>query len=733
MELTPGAALYHSLKLRKARDIRLLRINSGDVNDEVSCTLAVTNLDESPSYFALSYCWGLRSDPEKTKIQCNGAQIKATENLIAAMKRLKATYPKQLFWIDAICINQDDFAERASQVRIMCDIYRSAENVVIDLGEETEGLDRAMDIFQILHKKSQEPITSDNTASIIRNSLPKPFEEVWCRLHDFFNRPWFSRMWVVQEVAVSSVDPVVLCGSFTLSWSAVAKVARLLRETALTTSTMARSRSGNALMIEQFRGRPQSLGLLLMTSFHFESTDPRDMVFAFYGIVHPEDRQILGSLYFEISYEKPFTDVFRDVMLGCVEHYGSVDVMFRGSSSAYHNSIHNLPSWVPDWSIPPEHQTVPLSPAADVSGYKASGGRSAWKSSSGDPEILRIAGKLHDEVVWVAEPFQQGDLGLLKHLRRRPQTLEILWNEVSCRLGRSRRTMESFWRTLVAGVERNREPISPMTYNYFLRFWHQSKYFDQKAMKYWKTHTDAPPPENEMEKRALFEEDAAEEDAVITTDEYESFNNWCKATAHLNLPCRSTGSEDVQATKQNALQVFSTSPPNIEIAAPKCIHCFALLLPEIYLEIGLWKVEGSSPALAYRETDPFIADYYHHLENGGEAIITSDEKGHISAHLMNILGNRAFFITRSGRTGLGPWSTNPGDELVILTGASVPVMLRRNGKPKRLFDHTDEANPVVRSIGQYQVVGEAYVHGIMGGEAVENFDWAKNYAVFDLI
>jgi hypothetical protein len=729
MASTPAASTYQSLQ--NEGDIRLLRIEPRDPDDAISCALVTASLNENPSYFSLSYCWG---DSKKTKeIKCNGVPLNATENLIAAMKRLRATYPPQSFWIDAICINQDDFAERDSQVQIMCDIYRSAENVVVYLGEETQGLGKAMELFQILHEKSGEPISSTNTAGMIRDSLPRSSEEVWYRLHDFFNRPWFSRMWVIQEVAVASVDPIVLCGPFTLSWSAIAKVARFLRDTALTAAIQARSPSGNTIMIQQFKEMPQSLGLLLKTSFHFESIDPRDMVFALYGIVHPEDRDVLSSPYFKVSYEKSVKDVYRDVMMGCFKHYGFIDVMFRGSSSSYHSKTEGLPSWVPDWAIAPQHQTVPLAPASFLSAYKASGGRKAWKGWPDSPDILRIAGKTYDEVIWVAEPFQKGDLELLPHLRRRPQTLEKLWNEVSSRLGQTRKEMDAFWRTLMANVDRDRTPVGPMSYIYFLRYWHQSKTFDQRAMRYWETHADAPPVESEIEQRALFESATAEEQTVVTTDEYEAFKNWYAASALLNMPCRSNGTDDIEATKQILRQVLSTEPPDWTIAAPKCLHCCLLNIPNVYIELGLWKVSGSSPALVYRDTDPFIADYYQHLENGGDAIITSDEKMHCSAHLMNILGNRAFFITRNGSMGLGPWSTKPGDRVVILSGASVPALLRRTGEPKWCLDLTDEAIPVMRKIELYHVVGEAYVHGIMGGEAVKDFDWEKNYEVFDLV
>jgi hypothetical protein len=50
-----------------------------------------------------------------------------------------------------------------------------------------------------------------------------------------------------------------------------------------------------------------------------------------------------------------------------------------------------------------------------------------------------------------------------------------------------------------------------------------------------------------------------------------------------------------------------------------------------------------------------------------------------------------------------------------------------------LRDCTDEAAVVLRLIGEYRVVGDSYVNGIMGGEAVENFDWDKELEVVDLI
>lgn len=70
----------------------------------------------------------------------DGSPFRITYNLAAALKHLRAT---ELFadeaalpiWIDAICINQADLAERSQQVAIMGSIYSGARCVLSWLGE----------------------------------------------------------------------------------------------------------------------------------------------------------------------------------------------------------------------------------------------------------------------------------------------------------------------------------------------------------------------------------------------------------------------------------------------------------------------------------------------------------------------------------------------------------------------------------------------------------------------
>jgi hypothetical protein len=60
-----------------------------------------------------------------------------------------------LLWIDALCINQDDVNERTQQVRMMGDVYSSAEQVIIWLGPERKNDQSAVDAIARGHIPAQ--------------------------------------------------------------------------------------------------------------------------------------------------------------------------------------------------------------------------------------------------------------------------------------------------------------------------------------------------------------------------------------------------------------------------------------------------------------------------------------------------------------------------------------------------------------------------------------------------
>jgi len=141
------------------------------------------------------------------------------------------------------------------------------------------------------------------------------------------------------------------------------------------------------------------------------------------------------------------------------------------------------------------------------------------------------------------------------------------------------------------------------------------------------------------------------------------------------------------------------------------------------------KVEGHSPALGFKKTDPFISDFFDNLEQDF-SLIAADANMHILSRLRVTLLNRVFFITKDGLMGLGPRHTRPGDEVVVLSGSQIPFILRNRRISTVQFDLGIGS---LRLIWQYRVLGDCYVHGIMNGEAVENFNWDTDNEVFDLM
>ncbi|KAK8106967.1 HET-domain-containing protein [Apiospora kogelbergensis] len=136
--------------LSKPNDIRLLDILPGAAEEPPSISLRAVNLSDDPDFEALSYVWG---DVKKTKeILCNGHLVRVTANLHDALHQLRLPDRPRTLWADALCINQSDLDERSQQVRIMHLIYQSCRRCVIWLGlPDDEGdSDAALDLVQLL-------------------------------------------------------------------------------------------------------------------------------------------------------------------------------------------------------------------------------------------------------------------------------------------------------------------------------------------------------------------------------------------------------------------------------------------------------------------------------------------------------------------------------------------------------------------------------------------------------
>ena len=130
---------YPELNARRA-EIRLLHLARGLQTDPIACHLETVSLVDNPSYQAVSYAWGSTADP--VTISLGSEPFKITRGLHAALLRFRLPDRTRVIWVDAVCINQHDIAERSSQVALMPCIYAWAKNVLIWLGDS---LTRAFD------------------------------------------------------------------------------------------------------------------------------------------------------------------------------------------------------------------------------------------------------------------------------------------------------------------------------------------------------------------------------------------------------------------------------------------------------------------------------------------------------------------------------------------------------------------------------------------------------------
>ena len=206
---------YVYTRLKHPRDIRLVY-----VHEDLSIEIKTARHDEEHHYSALSYVWG--TDPSDVEIEVVGRHsgtMKITRTLYEALQHQQWSKPRNLsrqIWVDAICINQNDLDEKGQQVRRMRDIYREADKVVVWLGPAAYDSDIAMDF---IHDISVEKID--------RQVANKKLGTAWRALVTLTRRPWFTRRWIIQEIAFAR-RAVLRCGTSSISWTKFSEAVTLL-------------------------------------------------------------------------------------------------------------------------------------------------------------------------------------------------------------------------------------------------------------------------------------------------------------------------------------------------------------------------------------------------------------------------------------------------------------------------------------------------------------------------
>ncbi|KAL8838121.1 MAG: hypothetical protein Q9170_002262 [Blastenia crenularia] len=217
-------AVYRASRLPEERSIRLLTVSNS--TSRFVGSLRAHLLREAPPFTALSYTWGdgfapsapgspriTRTPVQDQFVSFENTPVPIQENLAMALSSLASQGLNGPFWIDAICIDQDNTAERNSQVMLMGDIYASANEVIVWLGPESVADSGALRLHNEFMPALRAHLgdKSKDTSAMRSLSLERLLQlgiladpELLKAYSPFRRRSWFGRAWTFQEALLAT-------------------------------------------------------------------------------------------------------------------------------------------------------------------------------------------------------------------------------------------------------------------------------------------------------------------------------------------------------------------------------------------------------------------------------------------------------------------------------------------------------------------------------------------------
>lgn len=399
-------AIYQTLATG-TKTVRLLTLQPcTEQRQPIIAALEQADLDHRPEYEAISWYWG--NPPFTGSIILSGVQATVPHNLEEALKHFRFSDRPRRLWVDVICINQKDLSERETQIKLMRDIYGDATRTLVWLGPMQNRMDRVAfaTLKRLCHGVSlRQTILEEAFGWPSQQQCPD--EELESRLaeyedHDFliplssfFERDWWKRLWVLQEVAVAS-EVLLFFGyenmEFTQLTSAYERLLTELRDRQTTLQSilgisqiqsfrdLLESSINTTIQLKRIFDRIRSqegtisqrdmcLQMIeaLAKARTREASASHDKVFGLLGLIHPDLIQ-----HFQPSYTEPGKQVF------CRTAYQLLDL---SKSFMLFNCLRDgsvlRPSWCPDWTYT-FHQIQDFNLRAQQEPLFKAGGNTVW-------------------------------------------------------------------------------------------------------------------------------------------------------------------------------------------------------------------------------------------------------------------------------------------------------------------------------------------------------------------
>ncbi|PMD13538.1 HET-domain-containing protein, partial [Hyaloscypha hepaticicola] len=175
---------YEGLNVH-SKEIRLIKLRRNLITG-VRSSLEHFSSEDAPAYEAVSYTWD--SPIKDHLVFFDGCWLPTTRNVYRILLDRASLFRTRWLWIDAVCINQENDAEKSVQVGMMGEIYHGAERVIVWLGDVAVKTSEVIAAMFLLEKLQYN----------IRN-----YEQYKLKLDsmELFRHPYWQRMWIIQEVA----------------------------------------------------------------------------------------------------------------------------------------------------------------------------------------------------------------------------------------------------------------------------------------------------------------------------------------------------------------------------------------------------------------------------------------------------------------------------------------------------------------------------------------------------
>ncbi|KAI0973430.1 heterokaryon incompatibility protein-domain-containing protein [Xylaria arbuscula] len=365
-------------------------------------------------------------------------------NLAKAIRYLRHEGQTRDLWIDAICINQVDLAERDLQIKRMGRIYSRAVAVIIWLGSSSTSSSLALAKLSFLGQQVEHtvsrwypsPDATDPALGDPRMLLPFD-EEVWDAIQDLLSRAWFERVWVQPE-ARHARNGTVQCGFDAVPWNFFRRAILTLREKASLPKRLV-GLVEDAREVCNSRYRNDFFWLMAMSRKQ-KCAELRDKVCGVLTLCPPKLTRTIKP-----HYDKSLIEVYMEAFLASSAITSRLDLF---SHINHGTSSWKEPSWVPDWSRGVDNflQMTFLSAAAGMSeaSYEFTAPGTLWVKGLSVGEVGRVEGAV------------QGDSDRIFEIWRHADTLDVEeWSGA-----RSEELLEAFLDLIMIGELRERYPTN---------------------------------------------------------------------------------------------------------------------------------------------------------------------------------------------------------------------------------------------------------------------------------